>query len=118
MLSHLRQFFASPVFADEKKTRLARLLNNTLRAFSACILLNIVLFRIFAPEITTAARLYGVAMLCCLALYWLLRRGTVRLVSLLLCLVIYVLIVCYVTASGGLRSPAISLFLILPVLAG
>src|SRR5258708_4137392 len=117
MVSKVTHWLASPVFLDEEKTRIARLLNYTLLGLSGISVADAALLLVFAPETLSTFWINGVAVLFCLMLMLLMRWGRVRLAALLFCLVMWLLLVYYIAISGGLHSPAFGFLTLLSFVA-
>jgi PAS domain S-box-containing protein len=102
----LRNILRAPVFADDEKTRVGKLLHWTLLVVASVLILDCLILAIFAPETipTFWINYLGIAFsFFCLVL---LHRGWVVFTSTLFALVIWLLLVYYLAISGGVLSPA------------
>lgn len=117
--TRFKAFFAPPVFAnDAEKTRIAGLLN--------IILLALIVIGLLAAAITLAVRGATVGVLATvviaafasLPLWFMMRRGHVQLVSLILNILIFGMAVSSGYFAGTLRAPIISIFVLSVVLSG
>jgi len=124
MLAWSRSFLIPPVFENEEKTRVARLLHTVLFAFltaSAVITLAAAVFYAAGPDSETAFTLMsGIAMTVIFGgLLFLARRGHVQLVSVLFLSLTWALITIWIYAVSGISSDSSSLvYALLVVLAG
>ncbi|MGD9145220.1 MAG: GAF domain-containing protein [Anaerolineae bacterium] len=124
MLAGLRRFLAPPVFENEEKTRVARLLNTVLLAFliaSAVITLAAAVFYVVQPDPETVFTLLsGIVMTVIFGgLLFLVRRGQVQLVSILFLSFTWILITVWIFTVSGISSDSSSLvYALLVVLAG
>ncbi len=104
------RWFTPPIFADEEKTRVARLLHWILLTLMGANFFDMAILAVFAPETLPTfwinLLLLGVSFFC----FGLQRRGNVVAASLLLCFTTWGLLVGYCAISGGLASPAFGFF--------
>jgi methyl-accepting chemotaxis protein len=123
MLARIQRFFAPPVFADEEKTRIAKLLNTILLA----LLLGIVVYGIYyflALREEELALIYYVmtevvvGLLGVLLPWFLMRRGYVRQAGLLFTVLIGAVLFYLAYESGGVLGYEFPSMVLLPVVAG
>jgi GAF domain-containing protein len=124
MLASFRRFIVPLVFEDEEKTRVARLLNTVLLALlagSAVITLVAGLFHAFqADSESRFTLLSGVVMMVIFAgLLFLARRGQLRLVSVTLLVLTWMLVTVWIYTVSGISSDSSALtYALIIVLAG
>jgi two-component system, cell cycle sensor histidine kinase and response regulator CckA len=118
MVRSIRSLFVPPRFADEERTRVAAVLHTLLLAVLAG-LGAIVVFSLVLPGIS-ARSLIVVGPLCfvTLALLVVLRRGYVRLASLVSSLSCWAAVTVACALAGGVRAPAFSAYLIVVLISG
>jgi GAF domain-containing protein len=109
MWSRIRQLLAAPVFEDEEKTRVARLLNTVLLTFCVAVLLVAasipVLYGLPASPEEVFTLLSGVIMgIAAIGLLLLARRGHVRLAAIVLLLLLWAIITYWVCGVAGVSS--------------
>lgn len=114
MWSRIRQLFAAPVFEDEEKTRVARLLNTVLLTFCPAVLLVVasilVLYGFPATLEEVFTLLTGViAGIAAAGSLVLARRGRVRVAAVVLLSVLWVIITLWVCGMAGVSSDTSSL---------
>ena len=118
MWAHIRKFLSPPIFpADEEKTRVAGLLNTIL----LIVLLMVVVFAIPAYIITLDLQRVIVELaliLIAVGLLVLMRRGHVRLTSIILSSVLLIVVSIGTYMSGGLRGSILSAYLGVILIAG
>lgn len=118
MFTWIRQFFAAPVFDDEEKTRLARLLNGTLQAILVVTVLgSAIVIAVEPPDEAAFSLVFGVIMTTVLlALRSHLHRGHVKTIGTVLALVLWVGITIVLALSGGIGNvTVVSYFLLIAV---
>jgi len=115
-----RALFYPPVFADEEKTRVAALLTRVLRGVLIVTLIVTPLVILLQPTHgrPNVALLGSATGLITLGLLTLTRRGYVRLASALLPSLLLVIVTLALLTFGGLRSPTVSGYLAIIVIAG
>ena len=124
MLASFRRVFVPLVFADEEKTRVARLLNTvllSLLAGSALITLAAAGFHAFRPDSETQFTLLsGIVMTVLFAgLLFLARRGQLNLVSILLLTLTWMVVTVWIYTVSGISSDSSALaYALVVVLAG
>jgi GAF domain-containing protein len=124
MLAWFSRFLVPPVYANEEKTRVARLLNAVLLAFlaaSALITLAAAVFHVAQPDSETVFTLLsGIAMTVIFGgLLFLVRRGQVQLVSVLFLSLTWLLVTVWIFNVSGISSDSSALvYALLVVLAG
>ena len=119
MPNRLRRLFASPIFADEEKTRVAQILNSFV--WSAIgILLAIIIFRaIVWVENGVVPLLVLVAIVIVLAgVQIMIRRGYIRGASMFLVGALWVAMTYQAWEADGIRDVATIAYLIIILLAG
>jgi hypothetical protein len=117
-MNWIRQFLVPPVLEDEDKTRVAGLLNTILLAMMMVALIFGILSLIgyLKPERALVGLL--VMILVRLGALFLMHRGHVRFISVLLSSAMWVALTCMAFASGGLSSPHLTTYMALILLAG
>lgn len=105
MVSTLRQFLAPPVFTgDDEKTRLAALLNSILLiTLGVNLALNPALILVLENPVPSLMVDGGLVVLQ-IGVWFLMRRGQVRLASLLFCLTLWVYVSFVSLTFGGFDS--------------
>jgi PAS domain S-box-containing protein len=119
MITRLKSWLSPPVFpADEEKTRVAGVLHTLLLAILAGLGTFIVFIWIL-PDIS-ALRLIVIGPLftVALALLLLMRRGYVRLASVVLSISLWAAATALCVIAGGVRAPVFSGYLIVVLSAG
>jgi GAF domain-containing protein len=109
MWSRIRQLFATPVFEDAEKTRVARLLNTVLLTFSVAVvgvvISILVLYGLPATPEESFTLLSGVIMgVAALLLLILARRGHVRLAAVVLLALLWAIITYWICGVAGVSS--------------
>jgi GAF domain-containing protein len=117
MLAWIKRLLAAPVFADEEKTRVARLLNTILLVVFALVVAYGIFSLATDPSLISAVT-YGAIVLLALGLLLLLRRGHVRLASFVLSATLWTVLTAGTYLSGGLRGSGASSFFGLVLIAG
>ncbi len=113
----LRRLLMPPVFPDDEKTRVARLLHRVLLAAAIINSIDAMLLAVFAPETLPTFWINGLILLCTIVPFLLLVRGKVYAAALLLLLGAWGAITVNLVIDGGLNSPAFG-FLSLIIIAG
>jgi GAF domain-containing protein len=118
ILAGIKHLLSAPVFENEDKTRIARMLNTIVLT----VLVLAVVFTIFtlptSPEPVALSLVEGVLVLLCVCVLILMRRGRVQLASALFSLMLWVVITIAAVGSGGVRSPAFSIYTTVILIAG
>ena len=119
MWTWIRRRLAPPVFeGDEEKTRIARLLNVTLLSLAAIGFLASGLGSLTGGGSPIVLISVAVVALLLLVLWVIMRRGRVRLASMLVTLLIFVLSGGVVYALGTIRAPIVSIYFLCVAVAG
>jgi GAF domain-containing protein len=124
MAAWIRRLLATPVFEDEEKTRVARLLNTTLLALLVVLVVVVVFVAVFLGLPMTAADLFTLLSGLVLAiaiggLLVLVRRGYVRLTSTILLALLWLVITIWICGVSGINGDNSSLiYALIVVLAG
>ena len=113
----ITQLLTGPVFEDENKTRVARLLNWILLTLFALNLVDVILLAVFAPETLPTFWLNGFLFAFLAVSFWMMRRGLVSSASLVLLVMLWLLLIYYLPLSGGITSPAFG-FLSIIIIGG
>jgi diguanylate cyclase (GGDEF)-like protein/PAS domain S-box-containing protein len=114
----MKNIFALPSIADEKDTQTSRLLNIFLWSFMLAMTVMI-LIAIVLPETTRRQLLLvGTVDISSVLLLILTRRGYTRLVSWMVILQVWVVTTAVVSTGGGIHNPAVTLYLIVVLIAG
>jgi GAF domain-containing protein len=109
MWSRIRQLLAAPVFEDEERARVARLLNTVLLTFSVAVVLVVISILAFyglpaAPD-ASFTLLSGVVMaVAAIALLVIARRGRVKISALVLLCLLWAIITYWVCGVAGISS--------------
>src|SRR5215207_1461770 len=106
MLAQVLLLFAPPVFVDEEKTRSARLVYVILILSALGALITGVALLLTTPQPTNQLLVTGSVLPFTLVLLVLLRKGQVRLVSLIFSFTLWVMMTLNSAFSGGVYSPA------------
>ncbi len=118
MLTTLRKFLAPPVFEDEDKTRVARLLNTILLALIA-LLPVIFAGGLAGGNFTTAVYvIVAVTWVVNVGLWFLVRRGWLALVSSALLVILVSAVTAAVYFGGTIRIPGIAFYVLAILIAG
>jgi PAS domain S-box-containing protein len=116
MFARIREFLAPPVFEDEEKTRVAALLNTILLAtFAIAALFTIVL--ITSADVTLPI-IGAASSLLALALWFVMRRGRVRLAGVLFTVINLASVTGAVYSFGDAQAPIAFGYIICIVAAG
>jgi GAF domain-containing protein len=122
LLTKIKQMLAAPVFeGDENKTRNARLLNVLLWALLVAVTVPTPVLIFASSDFSAAATTLGLILafaLPLLGLVWLLHRGSVRLASVLLSILLLVVVTATVFIFGGIRSTTAPAYLLIVFVAG
>jgi hypothetical protein len=119
MLSQLKQLLAPPLFGDENKDRVAKLLNTVLLIFFGfAILINIIL-PLANPDSSYLTSILLLLVSAGLLVY--IRRGgysAVQISSVILSVAIFAMVTLNSWMDGGLRNTATTTYFLLVVIAG
>ncbi len=118
MIERLKQWLAPPIFEDEEKTRVARLVNIILLAILAIMVLTVFLVAGLASSefgITLAAA--AVVAFIITGLRFLARRGNVQIVSTILTTTFLILVTLSIFGYRGVRDLTITGYFIVIALA-
>ena len=124
MLDRIRTFFAAPVFADEDKTRVARLLNvvllTILVALVPILIVSLALYGIpSAPEPALTLLIELIMVLVTLVLLYFTRRGWLRVASTALLSLMWIMITIWIVTVSGISSDTSPImYALIIVLAG
>jgi PAS domain S-box-containing protein len=118
MLSRIRHLLAAPVFEDEDKTRVASLLNVILLALVPLAMMYGIASSFMFLDPVPVLGFVSVATLLGLGVRSLMRRGRVKLASVLLSSVLWVIITLGVFVSDGVRSPVFSAYFVVILING
>jgi anti-anti-sigma regulatory factor len=119
MLAWIKRLLAAPVFeGDEDKTRIAGLLNIVLLAvFVAASILTLLTSQLSVAKPGSLATGAATAILA-LAMWFIMQRGHVQLVSVLLSSMLLVNVTIAVYFGGTIRDPITTVYIICIVIAG
>lgn len=109
MLNQISRFTIPPVFEDEDKTRIARLLHWVVLIAAGLNVLDMVLLLIFAPETLPTFWANLVFLIFTGVSYWMTRQGRVQAAGLVLCVPFWLVLTYYLSVSGGVTSPALGI---------
>lgn len=118
MITRFKKLFAAPIFEDEEKTSAARLVNVTLFTILALMVALPLIIAFAMPSeagITLAAS--AVMVVIVLGLLFLVRRGYVRIVSVLLTSMFLIMITWSIYSYRGVRDITITGYFLVLVLA-
>jgi len=121
VLTRIRRFLAAPVFEDEDKTRTARLVNIVLLAvFVIASILTLLTGLFTGAEPANVGSLAAGAATAILALvmWFIMRRGYIRLVAIALSSVLLVNTSIAVYFTGTISGPVSTVYLVCIVIAG
>jgi PAS domain S-box-containing protein len=104
MLTRIRKWLAPPVFEDEDKTRAARMLNTTLLAVLAIVVMAGIASPLVFTELWQGWAFMSIAALLALGGLLLMRRGHVRLAAGLFSYGVWALHTLLAFISGGMSS--------------
>jgi diguanylate cyclase (GGDEF)-like protein/PAS domain S-box-containing protein len=114
----MKHIFSLPTLADERKTQTAHLLHVLLWTFILAVSVMILMLFLL-PEITMRELLLiGTVDSSSILLLILTRRGYTRLVSWLVVLQLWVITTALASTGGGIHNPAVTLYLIVVLIAG
>ncbi|MGD9145161.1 MAG: GAF domain-containing protein [Anaerolineae bacterium] len=118
MLGWTRQLFAAPVFeGDEDKTRVGRLLNAVLWAFMG-VMLAYGISTLLLPNPRDALAFVATVIALSLIAFLLMRRGHVRLASIVFLSTAWLLLTLVALAFGGMDGVAVFGYIVVVVMAG
>jgi PAS domain S-box-containing protein len=118
MLSRIRHLFAAPVFEDEEKTRTAGMLNTILLVLLVSTLAILPILSIpFSAYTVIDLLIGGVLVTAILGLQFLMRRGHVRIASVLLSCTLLVIVTSSLTMIGGIRNNASTIYFLVVAVA-
>ena len=117
MVTRIRRILAAPRFPDEDKTRTAGLLNTLLWALLAAVG-SFAAVGLALPRAALALAFAGAAVLAGLAALVLMRRGHVRVASLLLVVFVWVLLSVAAVFYIGVYSAAVFGYVVITLISG
>lgn len=117
MFTRIRQFLAAPVFEDEDKTRVARLLNTVLWAFVAVMLVYGIVALVL-PNPIAALPLVAIVIATGVGSFVLLRRGHVQAAGLLFSSAIWFFLTMEAIFFDGMDGPAVFGYIVVIIIAG
>lgn len=121
MFNGIRNFFSAPVFADEEKTRRAKLTSIMLHVIFASVLMaGLGMFLLSPADFLSnwvTPFVFGVMLLATLGLRFVLWRGHVRAVSISLVVLVFVIITLSLYAFGGVSNSTTVGYLLCIVIA-
>lgn len=118
MFTFLNDFFVSPVFEDEEKSRIAALLHIILLAIMVAGLVYAAAWLIIAPDQIERLQMIAIAYPIALTSFFLMRRGQVRWASILLSSAMWLLMTFGAVTSGGVQSPSFNSYIVTILGAG
>jgi GAF domain-containing protein len=121
MLTTIIRFFASPVFEDEEKQRVASLLNIMLNVMLGCTLSLALVFTLLAASFLSDWRyalIIGGLVASILVMRFLLRHGNIQLASGLLSAALLAGTTLSIYSSNGIRDVSTSGYLVCIIIAG
>lgn len=115
----MKRLLAPPVFEDdEDKTRIAGLLNTILLAAIAGMVMLIIATPLVSADLATLGVYEGALVALVLSALFLMRRGYVRLASVLSTFGIWAYLTLAIFAFGGIRSPNVASYISVVLIAG
>ncbi len=121
MWTQIKTFFTPPVFADEDSTRQARTLHIILLTLLASLLITVpveYLYRRLNNPDAGVAWPGPIAIVLLMGLFFLLRRGQVKLVGLSLSLLLFFQVTAVILSEGGAGNAVVSGYLVAILVAG
>jgi signal transduction histidine kinase len=119
MFAKFKSWFAAPVFVDdEERTRLAGLLNMILTTSTLVAIVLIVGGLIGGNLRPSAIVVIGIFGIITLGLRWMMRRGAVKIASLLLILLLSLFTASVLAIGGTIRGPGLIYLVLANVMAG
>jgi len=118
-MSIWKRLLAPPVFEDAGRTRVASLLNAILLTILALAALYVIVTPFVTSDPGRSLLTAGIATILILVALFLMRRGYVRFVRLLLPSALWMAVTCLALLSGGVSSPGIaSAYIVTILIAG
>ncbi|MBN1954312.1 MAG: GAF domain-containing protein, partial [Anaerolineae bacterium] len=119
MLSRIKRLFAPPVFDDEEKTRVARLLYAALATIAAAMVVFIPVLAILNPETAGPTLLFGLALAATiLGLRYFMGRGYLTAATAIFLSVMLIAFTGNNVLFSGIRSSSASAYFLVIILAG
>jgi methyl-accepting chemotaxis protein len=115
--NRIRQFLTAPVFDDERKTQVARLLHSVL-LFHGTIMLLYGFTSLALPNPGMALPLIGISVAMDVGALALMRRGRVRLASLLFSVFMWVFLTAVSVFMGGVNNSPFFGYITVVIMAG
>ena len=114
----LRKWLAPPAFEDAEQARRARSLNTILLSVPVILTLSVVI-NLFAGSVNWLIYItYAIGVLTVVGLWILLRSGYPKIASYGLVFIFWLLVSLFTVANGTVRTPAISLYILVIVAGG
>lgn len=117
-LARVRQFVANPVFVDDEKTRIARLLNIILLVILIAVFIAAVVTMIAGLSDAASLAMEGAVFVVALSLLLVMRRGHIRTAALALCVTLWIIITAGVWTTGGLLGSGATAYFGIVLIAG
>jgi PAS domain S-box-containing protein len=118
MTHSLRQALAAPVFEDEDKTRIAQLLHVILLSTIAVNLLYSASLLLTIPDPALNLGVDAALLILQVSSFYLMRRGRVRLASIILVGAMWLYCNFVILVFGGTQSPGIIIYFLVILIAG
>ncbi len=118
MITRIRQLLAAPVFADEEKTSATDLLNTILLAILAVTTVSSIIFLIKLPDPLYSTVVHIIIILLILGALFLMRRGHIRLASILFSAGVWLTITVTALFFGGVRGFPFTALVLVILIAG
>jgi len=119
MVSRIRWLFTPPVFDDEEKTRVARLLHFTMMTILVAVLVFIPILAILNPASAGSSLLFGAVIAATvLGLRFVIGRGRLTSVTVLFLVVMLIAFTANNLVFSGIRSSSAGAYFLVIVLAG
>jgi len=117
MMSLLRRLVAPPVFDDDEKTRVARMLNTILLVILALVILYAIIL-VFSARDLSNLWVEGVLALFAAGLLWMMHRGLVRPTALVLALTLWAVVTMGIGLGGGVGGSGLFSYFGIILIAG
>ncbi len=119
MISRIKRLFTPPVFDDEEKTRVARLLHFTMMTILVAVLVFIPIVAILNPDSAGFTLSFGAVITATiLVLRFFIGRGRLTMVTVLFLLVMLIAFTANNLMFSGIRSSSATAYFLVIILAG
>jgi hypothetical protein len=114
----LRKWLSPPVFEDAEQARHARSLNKILLSLPVILILSMMINLLAGVRSGLIYTAHAIGLLAVLVLWILLRRGYLKITAYGLVIFVWLLVTLFTIVNGTVRSPAISLYILVIVVGG